>query len=167
MPIQKFQNAYEVSISKKADHLEFVTDNVITYKIYTASGKKIIPGFIFSNDIIYFVFYMFGKSVKDERVMPTILNFIIDIFEDKNAILAYIYSAANKLHAAREKYFNTLFSIYGAKFFNKIDFDLGEDGKAALIYLPNNINTEALQSLTAEQIIYRIENKNEFDDYDN
>ncbi len=59
MPLQKFQNTCEINISEKGNSFEFVTDNKITYCIYTNPGKKIIPGFIFSSEVICLGFFPF------------------------------------------------------------------------------------------------------------
>lgn len=167
MQIPKFQNGYEINISAKTDTLEFTTDNSIRYEIYTGPGRKIIPGFVFTSDITYFGFYPTskGKSRKDEKVMFTIMNFILDILEEKNAIVAYIYSAAGKKHNAREQYFNSLFNNHSKDYLYRTTFDMKEDGKAVIIYRADNVNFQAIQNLTAEEIITRMENKEEFDEY--
>ena len=166
MQIAKFPNAYEINISARSNaFLEFSTDNNIMYEIYTGPGNKIIPGFVFTSDIIYFGFCPKGNHVNDEKVIFTIMNFLLDLLEDKNAIAAYIYSAAEDLHDARERYFNRLYNKYNDGSIFKMDFNLGADGKAVMLYRLDNVNFESLQNLTAEEIILRIEDKEKYIEY--
>lgn len=166
MQIAKFPSAYEINISTRSSaFLEFRTDNNITYDIYTGSGNKIIPGFVFTSDIIYFGFCPKGDHLPDEKVIFTVMNFLLDLLEDRNAIVAYIYSAAEDLHDARERYFNRLYNKYNDGNVFKTDFNLGADGKAVMLYRMDNVNFDVVQNLTAEEIILRMEDKEKYIEY--
>jgi hypothetical protein len=97
--------------------------------------------------------------------MPTVMNFILDIFEDKNAILSYIHSPESALHKARERYFNKLYNNHNDGTLLKTVFNLGGEDRGVIIYRRDNININAIQGLTAEEIIARIEDKETYPEY--
>lgn len=166
MPVPKFQNVYEINISQKADSLEFTTDQDLEYEIYTQPGSKIIPGFVFTPDILYFGFLAKGNATHDDKVLPTVMNVIIDILEDPNAVIAFLHSGANGKDKARERYFHRLFNAHGSNVLHKTDFEFAPgDGTASIIYRPDNVNINALRNLTSEEIIARVEIKDQFDEY--
>lgn len=166
MPVPKFQNAYEISISQETDTLEFTTEQGLIYKIYMHPGNKIIPGFVFTSDITYFGFLTRSRPVNDSRVLPTVMNVIIDLLEDPNAVVAFLHSSANGQDRARERYFRRLFNTYGVNILHKTDFELEpNDGTASIIYRQDNININALRNLTSDEIIARMEIKDQFDEF--
>ena len=168
MPIPKFQNAYEISISQKTNTLEFITYRGLIYEVYLQSGNKIIPGFVFTADVTYLGFLAKGPPLYDPKVLPTVMNVIIDLLEDPNAIVAFLHSATNGQDRVRARYFRMLFNKYGSQDLYKTDFELGpNDGTASIIYRQDNINLNVLCHLTSDEIIARMEAKDQFDDYHN
>ncbi len=166
MPIPKFLNVYEISISQKTNTLGFTTDYDIHYEIYMQPGNKIIPGFIFTSDITYFGFLAKSMPRNDLKVLPTIMNVMIDLLDDPNAIVAFLHSGANGQDRARARYFNRLFNTYGSNTLHKTDFLLGnDDGIASIIYRQDNVNIKALRDLNSEEIIARMEIKDQYDEY--
>ena len=166
MHIPKCQNAYEISISEISDEIEFLTDHKLKYKIYVSPGRKIIPGFVFTSSIIYFGFYTKANNIPaDPKVLKTIINFLIDLLEDRDTIVAYIYSSGGNKHLVRERYFNTLFEKHSNGHLHKNTFDLGEDGKAVILFRADNIYLDEIQNLSADEIIKRMEEKEKYDEF--
>ncbi len=102
------------------------------------------------------------KPPYDSKVIETILNFIIDFFENRNAIIAFNYSPAGGKHLFREEYFKKLYNKYHNGKLDRIDLELGGDDRGAMIFRTDNIHSEALHSTTGQDIVEKLDDKTDF-----
>ena len=166
MELQKFPKGYEI-IKVKKNQFEFTTNFLVTYRIYLIEGKDFLPNFIFSDSTWCVGFYPMALTIpfkdksyrKDERVMPTIMNFVIDILNVRENIVAFSYSSYKKLHRARQKYFSDLYEKYNNKQLHKIDFKLENEENARIIFRCDNPNFSRICIITSQEIIGNIQDK--------
>lgn len=166
MDLQKFQQAYEI-IKVRENQFEFTSNFLVTYRIYLLEGKDFLPNFIFSDDTWCIGFYPMALTIpfkdkayrQDKKVMRTVMNFIIDMLETKETIVAFSYSSHKKLHRAREKYFGDLYEDYNNKQLHKIDFKLENNENARIIFRCDNPNFAKICTITSQEIIGNIRDK--------
>lgn len=163
MDLQKFQEAYEANTASSKHDFRFVTDLGIQYVIFTLPGERLIPGFIFSHKIIYLSFRPLGeykipykdrkRSFWDEKRINTIFNFIIDILEDKNAIIAFNPSPEEGKKELRQKLFNIYYIRHHQNMLYKMDFEFPRIGTASVIFRKDNDYCADICTTTDDDIL--------------
>lgn len=166
MSLKKLERAYKPDSGSNKINFIFTTESGVKYLIYTMPGNRIIPGFIFSNNLIYLGFRPVNSSDVskenkeiDERIMNTVVNFIIDIFQNKNSVILFIPSSegGEKRKQARVKLFSMMhFRHFNNSNLHKMDFIFPVVGSASMLFRKDNDYCASLCTVADEDILKNI-----------
>lgn len=162
----RLQEAYSIERAIDNDY-KFTTDTGVTYIIYSLPGRYFIPGFIFSNNLKYIGFRPINgirikgeikrQNWQDEKIMNTIFNFLFNLFEDNDIIMAFNYYSEDGKGPARNRLFNKFYLQYGQHLFHKMDFQLEKVGTASIIFRKDNKYFTEICTIKSEDIIRNIQ----------
>lgn len=175
MDLPKFQQAYEITRLEKENSFAFTTNFLVDYSIFIYPCKEVIPDFIFAEHTWYIEFlpipatipYIKGNKESraykgDQKVLPTIINFMVDILQTETNIVAFEFSPHKGLDRARAKYFGDLFEEYNenGKHLHKMDFELEGTKKCSIVFRTDHPEFARICTVTDKQIIKNIKEKN-------
>lgn len=162
MILPRFQEVYKVSTGRNKDY-RFTTDSGVVYVMYAVTGKEFIPNFIFSRNIVYVGFRALNeinvpssvkiKNMYDKRIMNTVFNFIFDILEDRNAIIAFNYSKNDSSRIIKNRLFNIFYIRHSRNRLHKINFELEGVGTVPIIFRKDNNYFSDISKITSADII--------------
>ena len=174
MVLLKFQKGYEITKLERKNSFAFTTNFLVEYRIFIFPCKEVIPDFIFAEYTWYIEFLPLPNTIplikgnkesraykRDEKVMPTIMNFMIDILQTKTNIIGIEFSTDRGLAQAREKYFSDLFEKYNETYkpLHKMDFQIEEQKKGSIIFRTDHPDFAKICTITDKEIIKNIKDK--------
>lgn len=162
---KRLSRAYRINKGPQTGNYSFITDSGIEYVIFILNGFRMVPGFNYSSQIRNFSFKPLYKNlipkkerrdVADEKIMNTIVNFIIDLVEkNKEVIVVYTPSDEDHSREARIKYFHTVY-LRNLKELFKMDYVFPVIGNMSFIFRKDNDYFADICSTTSDDIIRNV-----------
>lgn len=171
MNLKRLERAYTVNKNPNTRTSTFITDYGIEYMIYAMPANRMIPEFDFSNQLIYIDFHPLihrkinkipnkkleeVEKISDEKVINTVVNFILDIVKNKNSVIVFIASAEGGRRQERTKLFNIMYLRHLKNILHKMNYVFPVIGTCSMLFRRDNDYCASLCTVTDEQIIKNI-----------